>query len=522
MRNTVKLTKSLFCMMLVLIFCGFSVHANEMAESESWEKWGVKSISMGSPPIYSFKAKSDVWVRNNERPMWVDVYLHDMKYQGPSYNQTRIRVVASAKHKISGKIEHQESNEIFGKIKEFQTRLKFPAIRSGDYEIDIKMISIEYLDDGYPVWSFIIKGADSRQGTSFISGQAAYEANLIHIAASEVQKNKKPGQYVFGRKKDYTGYNEVPIILGSESYTVRLTGSILMIPKLIDRVRYVYPHLLGDTHEGTASRCEHNVYAVVEYKHQNAEVYTPYEAWQELDSPLVALSANFFDVRKQEAHTNWKMNRCSSPMGMYYDNVTKGPTQGTHNSPNKYLAGLPYFINPNNNKSIKLDTMLWLDDVYSHRMLIHADSLEAKNVEQQMKELDRDGFKYIAVSGVGINDRMDDASITPTYAERGLGRVAMSFDEGENLIYIYQGGEVNDGLDRRELYGLFKALHVDNAIEFSGGPYAAIAIKNDSFTVYGGIRAVSSCPNYRVWCSEPTNEKGQPGATPAWLGISNR
>ncbi|MEX9816117.1 hypothetical protein AB7X09_08965, partial [Providencia rettgeri] len=70
--------------------------------------------------------------------------------------------------------------------------------------------------------------------------------------------------------------------------------------------------------------------------------------------------------------------------------------------------------------------------------------------------------------------------------------------------------------------GLFKALHVDNAIEFSGGPYAAIAIKDDSFTIYGGIRTKSSCPDNRVWCSAPTNENGQPGATPAWLGISNR
>ncbi|BBU99163.1 hypothetical protein AB6H26_01855 [Providencia hangzhouensis] len=522
MTNTVKLIKSLFCMMLMLFIYGFPVHANEMKETESWVSWGQQSISLGSPPIYSFKAKSDVRVRNNERPLLVDVYLHNMKYQGPSYDQTRVRVTASAKHVISGKLMRQESNEVFGKIKEFKTRFEFPAIRSGDYEIEIEMIKIDYLDDNYPVWSFLIKGADSRKGTSFIAGQAAYEANRIHLAASDVQKTKKAGQYVFGQRKDHTDYYEVPVILGSESYTVKLTGSLLMIPKLIDRVRYVYPHLLGDMHKGKSERCEYNVYATVDYQHQNAEIYTPYEAWQELDGPLVALNANFFDVRKQAAQTNWKMNRCSSPMGMYYDNVTKGPTQGTHNSPNKYLAGLPYFINPNNYKSIKLDTMLWLDDVYSHRMLIHADSLEAKNVEQQMKELDRDGFKYIAVSGVGINDRIEDPSITPAYAERGLGRVAMSFNEDENLIYIYQGGDVDDGLDRRELYGLFKALHVDNAIEFSGGPYAAIAIKDDSFTIYGGIRTKSSCPDNRVWCSAPTNENGQPGATPAWLGISNR
>ncbi|EJD6080715.1 hypothetical protein AB7360_03700 [Providencia alcalifaciens] len=512
----------LFYMVLLFLLSSFNVQANEAPSTKAWEAWGLQPISLGMPPIYQFKAKSDVSVRNGDRPLLIDVYLHDMSYTGPKYNETRIRVYISIKHLISGKVSKQMSDETFGVIKKFQTRFEFPVVRSGEYAIDVDGISIQYINNGTVEWSFRIHGPDSRHGTSWVDGNAHSQINRINSAVSDVLTEKKPGQYVFGLDKSLKNHFEVPIKLGSQSYTVALSGSLLIIPKLVGNVRYVYPHLLGDTHEGEAERCEYNVYATVSGEHQDAEIYTPHEAWNKLDQPLVALNANFFDVRRQEAHTDWKMNGCSSPVGMYYDNVTKGPTKGTHNAPDKYLAGLPYFINPNNNKSIPLDTMLWLDDIYSHRMLIHADSLEATNVRKQMEELNRDGFKYIAVSGVGLNDRMYDPSISPTYAEEGLGRVAMSFNENENVIFIYQGGEFDEGLDRRELYGLFQALDVDNAIEFSGGPYAAIAIKDDSFTRYGGRRRASSCNDNNVWCSEPTNKNRKPSASPAWLGISNR
>lgn len=507
---------------IIMLCFALLVQPVAAAEDKAWVGWGLQKVSLGSPPIYSFKAKSDVWVRNGERPLLVDVYLHDMKYQGPKHNGTRVRVFASIKHKITGKVTKLQSDETFGVIKKFSTRLEFPAIRSGDYDVDINHISIQYLNDGDTVWSFAIQGADSRHGTSWVDGSFSEATSKMLAATESVKTKKKAGQYVFGLIDDKTEYVEVPVLDNGRGYTVALPGSLLIIPKVIDRQRYVFPHLLGDTHEGSAARCERNVYATVDREHQDAEIYTPYEAWKELDGPLVAMSANFFDVRRQEAHTNWKMNRCSSPMGMYFDNVTKGPTRGTHNAPNEFLAGLPYFINPNNNKNIQLDTMIWIDDVDAYRMLVHADSVDAKNVERQLDELVKDKYKFIAISGVGLHDRMNDPSITPAYSETGMGRVAMSVDELENLIFIYQGGDVNDGLDRTELYGFFRMLRVDNAIEFSGGPYAAIAIKDDSFDIYGGKRTNSSCNDSEVWCSPPTNARKTPGASPAWLGISNR
>ncbi len=65
--------------------------------------------------------------------------------------------------------------------------------------------------------------------------------------------------------------------------------------------KYLIPHLLGDTHQGEAARCEGNTNAKTQDgTSQTAELYTPEQAWNKLDKPLVAFKCKtIFDVRPQ-------------------------------------------------------------------------------------------------------------------------------------------------------------------------------------------------------------------------------
>ncbi|EPL9569503.1 hypothetical protein MMK73_001563 [Providencia rettgeri] len=492
--------------------------AKEVRAGEKWELWGEQNQSAvgytASNKRVTFSATSNVRVRLDQRPLITDYLLENMKLSGASYDKVNIMVIADAIHLPSGRVKSISSQQVFGVEKNTETQLSLPGIRSGSYKIVIKRVLLDFKKNQQDVVRITLSGTE---GLTEINTD--YSKNLSKLKAAEefVLKNQKPVQYVFGENF------EVPITNGYNRYTIQASGSMLMLPKLFNRKKYVYPHLLGDTHTGDAARCEQNPLAITQQDNllQQAETYIPSEAWLKLNKPLVVMNANFFDMRKQKQNTSWDSNKCSSPFGVYFDNITKGPTGGTHNTPNELFAGHPYFVD-HNDKKIALDTMVWFDDMNSHRTLVSATSPMATNVENTINQYIRDGLKMVAISGVSIHDRVEDPSITPDYADSEMTRTAISINEGEeNIIYIYQGGDTDGGLDRKELHGLFKELDAENALELIASSYSALVLDDDQFEKTGAKRKQSSCDVNGAWCSSPPASQNKHKGLPGWLGISN-
>lgn len=486
-----------------------------------WDCWGWKNTQMkvkdrnGNNQTLFFH--TDVCDRKKARPLTVDVYLHNIFFSG-SHDSTDVDVVVKATHKLTGKMQTLiKGSKATGPnaSEESVQRFEFSAIRSGEYDIELYQIWITFRKSGLPVGSYQLRNEIQRYGVGNIEGaNPAAMWYMIKNAKSNTLKSGEPSHIVFGHQY------EVPMNTGKGSYTMATSGNLLIVPLMSEKSPNIIPHLLGDTHKGEAARCEGMPNArTTDGTLEQAELYSPQQAWLKLDRPLVAFNANYFDVREQMNGTTWKSNLCSVPLGIYYDNDTSGPTGGTHNFPNKYFPGPEYFISDDNSK-VALDSLFWIQDFNSTLEINYSHSPTDPAIEQRAKQLDQNGFKFLAIAGSGIPNRALTPEPAPDSGESDTTRLIIAPDNKDNVLYIFEGGGYRDGINRDDLYWLTYGLGLPHALELDGGGSAALALDSNAFILSGDSRPSSSCNTSGLWCSAITQPDGQHRPVPSWIGLS--
>lgn len=513
---------------------GYSLGLNPESESldvdgqyasarATWDCWGQVPVNISNRnndgDSVQLSLRSDICVRDDIRPLTLDVYLHGMSFTGHTYNEISYDIMVYATHRLTGNRELVRNSDRSQRVGEKVMRFSFPTVRSGEYDIEVAQIWLTFRASGRSVGSFQIAGDHIRTGQSGIESKNTNAAliGLINDAKEETLRTGVPSQVIFD--ENY----EIPMTVigsGSGAYNSANRGSLLILPFNYNQIQYLTPHLLGDTHIGDAARCEENQNAVTaDGTLQFAELYTPEQAWQRLDRPLVALNANYFDTRPQGNNTTWNSNLCSTPLGIYFDNVPNGPTGGTHNLSNEFFPGPEYYIGAQD-APIALDALFWTANRNSSIDILYSQSPSDPAIEDHARELAVAGYQFIAVAGTGLPANISSPGPGPDSGYRDTTRIAIGLSDSDEVVYIFQGGEYENGVSRQDLNYLFYGLGVSHAIELDGGGSAALAIDSNAFSLRGGSRPDSSCGTQGLWCSLISQPDGSHRPVPSWIGLA--
>jgi hypothetical protein len=350
--------------------------------------------------------------------------------------------------------------------------------------------------------------------------------SLNEIWSAMRESSTAPLAYQFGENF------QIPAKYGSSSTVCSLNqpGTLLVVQHFSSLPNsgtgQLKPYLLGDTHTGPAKRCEMNSKAVTaDGTKEAAEIFTPVEAWGRLGGPDFAINANYFDVRAQIG-TTWQQTLCSVPLGVYYDNDPDGPSAGTHNEQNKYLAGPGYFVDKEGHQA-PVDTLFWIHSTpnkpaETRLSITLSNTPDSSAAIAQAKLFDASRYVFVAFSGTGLIPA-HMASEYPDSGRQSTTRIGIGYDQQKDVLYIFEGGSYQNGVNRSDLTAIFRALGVTLALEVDGGGSASLVIKDGS-AVWGGqahgTQPVTACPNSGAWCSPITQSDGKSRPVPSWLGMN--
>ncbi|MDH5858249.1 phosphodiester glycosidase family protein [Lampropedia aestuarii] len=504
----------------------FSPAESKNQTARTWECWGVRTFdktqvidnSLLNDPI-NLRVDNDICVSEDSRPLVVDIYLKNARLFPAEFTEVDYKITVEITHNITENNEILTINRTSNNLDDQLFRFEFSAIRSGDYKIDVKEIHSTFKWFDSTLTTFEIESEIPRNGTGHVQPASHSYADLmalIYETKEEVLKTGQPSQIIFGE-----GF-EIPMTVRPPyfgAYTSANRGSLLILPYEFNSMQFMTPHLLGDTHQGDAARCENNPNARTSSGElQKAELYTPEQAWKLLNRPLVALNANYFDTRPQLNNTTWRSNLCSTPLGIYFDNIPNGPTNGTHNEPNVFFPGPKNYIG-NDGTEIPLDAMFWTTNRNNSIDIIYSQRPSDPAIEQYAFDLASSGYQFIAVAGSGLPVNPLLPEPTPDSGTRDTTRIAIGKPNTESIIYIFQGGEYVNGVDRIDLQNLFYGLDTSNALELDGGGSSALAIDSNAFTLKGANRPASSCNTQGLRCSLITQPSGDHRPIPSWIGL---
>ena len=221
------------------------------------------------------------------------------------------------------------------------------------------------------------------------------------------------------------------------------------------------PKLLSDSHQGFQARCEDNPGARTnEGLWQASETYPPLQAWQVLGQPIIAINANFFDVRPQKGGS-WKQTNCSSPLGAYVDNTRgQGRTNAAVTGTIAYAGKQALSGGDENWKALATMILPVAGAPYVFMPKNH-DDYDVASPEIQ-KLLDQ-GARFVAVSGIGLlapgaTGQLGDGG--PAAA-----RTAIGYNRSDDQMYVFQGGNYTPD----NMQDLFRGLGADDAVLLDGG-----------------------------------------------------
>lgn len=289
-----------------------------------------------------------------------------------------------------------------------------------------------------------------------------------------------------------------------EEYTLSNGGHLMTIKNASSRLN---PRLLVDTHQGYQARCERDPRArTSEGLWQASETYTPLQAWQVLGQPIIAVNANFFDVRAQKGGS-WKQTNCSSPLGAYVDNTrglgrANAAVTGTIAYAGKQalsggdevwsalatmilpVGGAPYVVMPKNDQDY-----------------------DAASPEVQ-RLLDA-GTRFVAVSGIGLLGPGETGQLND--GGPSAARTAIGYNRTNDELYVFQGGSYTPD----NMQDLFRGLGADTAILLDGGGSSAIVLRRDTGGMWSGAGSPrGNCDTRQVLCD--SRER----ALPSWLAFN--
>jgi hypothetical protein len=304
---------------------------------------------------------------------------------------------------------------------------------------------------------------------------------------------------------NFGGGHPAPFLNAAGDWYELANGGHLMIIK--NASQRLSPRLLVDTHAGFQSRCERTPGArTSDGLMQASETYDPLMAWRVLGQPVIAINANYFDVRGQKGGS-WKETGCSSPLGAYVDNThglgrANVPVTGTIAYAGKQgLSG-------GDETWTALTTMI-LPDGGAPFIVQPRGPQDYDAASPVIQALEAKGTRFVAVSGLGLlapggSGQLNDPG--PSSA-----RTAIAYRRSTDDMFVFQGGTYT--LDN--VQDLFRGLGSDNAIALDGGGSSAIVLRRDTGGMWAGDGVpTGSCDTEQVLCD--SHER----ALPAWLAFA--
>jgi hypothetical protein len=287
-------------------------------------------------------------------------------------------------------------------------------------------------------------------------------------------------------------------------YALDNGGHLMIMKNASSRLN---PKLLVDTHQSFQARCENNPGARTnEGLWQASETYPPLQAWQVLGQPIIAINANFFDVRPQKGGS-WKQTNCSSPLGAYVDNTSgQGRTNAAVTGTVVY-AGKQALSGGDENWKALATMILPVAGTPYVVMPRNHDDYDAAAPEIQ-KLLDQ-GARFVAVSGIGLlapgaTGQLGDGG--PAAA-----RTAIGYNRSNDEMYVFQGGNYTPD----NMQDLFRGLGADNAVLLDGGGSSAIVLRRETGGMWSGAGSPrGNCDTRQVLCD--SHER----ALPSWLAFN--
>lgn len=311
-------------------------------------------------------------------------------------------------------------------------------------------------------------------------------------------------------KGTYLVYNfgaghPAPMLNAAGSWYEMNNGGHLMIIK--NASARLTPHLLVDTHQGIQALCEHKPGArASDGSWQASELYTPLNAWQRMGQPTIAVNANFFDIRSQQAGS-WRQTGCSSPLGAFVDN-THG--LGRANQPitgNAAYPGKPALSN-GDGVWTALTTMV-LPAGRTPFVVAPRSKQDYDAASPVINDLLNKNERFVAVSGLGLLAPGDTGQLHDPGPSAA--RTALAYARQKDEMYVFEGGSYTPD----NMQDLFRGLGSDTAILLDGGGSSAIVLRRDTGGMWAGAGSPrGSCDTRQVLCD--SHER----ALPSWLAFN--
>lgn len=225
-----------------------------------------------------------------------------------------------------------------------------------------------------------------------------------------------------------------------------------------------------------------------------------------LGQPIIAVNANFFDVRGQKGGS-WKQTNCSSPLGAYVDN-----TRGLGRA-NAAVAGTIAYagkqaLSGGDEVWSALATMI-LPVGGAPYVVMPKNDQDYDAASPEVQRLLDAGSRFVAVSGIGLlapgqTGQLGDGG--PSAA-----RTAIGYNRANDELYVFQGGSYTPD----NMQDLFRGLGADNAILLDGGGSSAIVLRRDTGGMWSGAGSPrGNCDTWQVLCD--SRER----ALPTWLAFN--
>lgn len=295
-----------------------------------------------------------------------------------------------------------------------------------------------------------------------------------------------------------------PMLNAAGQWYEATNGGHLMIVKAASQ--RLSPRLLVDTHQGYQARCERTPGArTAEGLAQAAETYTPLQAWQVLGRPTIAINANFFDVRGQQAGS-WKSTGCSSPLGTYIDN-----TAGQGRANLAVTGTLPYAgkqgLSGGDEVWTALSTLI-LPVRGAPTVVTPASASDYDVASPVIDQLVSSGTRFVAVAGLKLLAPGDTGQLNDPGPSAA--RTALAYTRDRDEMYVFQGGNYTPD----QIQDLFRGLGSDTAVLLDGGGSSSIVLRRDTGGMWAGAGSPrGSCDTTAVLCD------ARERALPAWLAF---
>lgn len=332
----------------------------------------------------------------------------------------------------------------------------------------------------------------------------------INPATASAAARDQLAQAIATTRGSYLVYNfgggfPAPMLNAAGNWYEMSNGGHLMIIK--NASTRLTPRLLVDTHSGYQARCERTPGArTSDGLMQASETYSPLQAWQALGQPVIAINANFFDVRSQQGGS-WKTTGCSSPLGAYVDN-----THGLGKANAAVTGTIAYAgkqgLSGGDEVWTALSTMI-LPVAGAPFVVAPRSPTDYDAATSVIQGLVDKGSRFVAVSGLhllapGDTGQMNDPG--PSAA-----RTALAYARDKDEMYVFEGGSYTPD----QMQDLFRGLGSDTAVLLDGGGSSAIVLRRDTGGMWAGAGVPKgSCDTMQVLCD--SRER----ALPSWLAFS--